>query len=148
MNAHELVTELGAKLGIVLDLAKTGTCRVHFDDDEVDFEQAGDSLYLMADIAPSSGREDAFARLLAANCLGRETGGACIGIDTVRDVFILHVVMRGDTVYEVFEAQLILFIKALRYWKEWLALPASASLSDTAAAGNTFSPYAAGMIRI
>lgn len=149
MNASELVTTLGAQLGVDLRLSESGTCRVLFDNESVDFEQTGDALYIMADIASASGREDAFPRLLAANCLGRETGGACIGVDTIHDVFTLHVVMYGDTPYEVFEAQLTLFIKALRYWKEWLALPASTSPADTAAAGSEFSPYATtGMIRV
>ena len=50
MNAAELVAGLGAKLGFSLKLSEAGTCRVHFDDDTVDFEQSGDSLYIMADM--------------------------------------------------------------------------------------------------
>lgn len=149
MNATELVAELGAKLGISLKLSEAGTCRVHFDDDEVDFEQSGDSLYIMADIASASGREDACGRLLAANCLGAESGGACIGLDAGRNVFTLHTVMRGDTPYDSFEAALTLFIKALRYWKEWLALPpASSSSAPAADAAGTAAPFTAGMLRI
>ena len=56
MNAAKLVTELGTKLGISLSLGDTGTCRVYFDD-VVDFEQFGDSLYIMAEIAPAYGRK-------------------------------------------------------------------------------------------
>ena len=48
MNAAELVAGLGAKLGVSLKLGEAGTCRVHFDDDTVDFEQSGDSLYILS----------------------------------------------------------------------------------------------------
>ena len=72
MNAAELVAGLGAKLGFSLKLSEAGTCRVHFDDDTVDFEQSGDSLYIMADMGSASGREEAYGRLLTANCLGAE----------------------------------------------------------------------------
>ena len=58
MRANELVVELGVKLGIPLRLSEAGTCRVTFDDDDVDFEQSGDALYIMAEIASAAGRED------------------------------------------------------------------------------------------
>lgn len=148
MNGSELVAELGAKLGVGLKLGETGTCRVDFDGDEVDFEQSGDSLYIMADLASASGRADACVRLLEANWLGRESGGACFGIDATRNMFTLHTVVPDETAYAAFEARLTLFIKALRYWKIWLALP-PASLnpaSDTAV--TMTSSLTAGMLRI
>lgn len=119
MNAAELVTELGTKLGISLSLGESGACRVYFDD-VVDFELSRDSLYIMAEIAPAYGREDAYARLLTANWLGAESDGACIGLDVNRDAFALYAVFHGDVPYENFEERLILFIRALRYWKDWL----------------------------
>ena len=118
MNARELVAELGVKLGISLELSEAGTCRVHFDNDDVDFEQAGNALYIMADLASAAGREDSYGRLLTANSLGAESGGACIGLDAGRDTFTMYKVLRGDLNYEGFEAELALFVKALRYWKE------------------------------
>ena len=145
MRTTELVAELGAKLGIELRLNDEGTCRVSFDNDDVDFELSGDSLYIMADIAPATGHEDACARLLKANWLGAESGGASIGLDAGRDVFALYAVERGDVAYEDFEARLVLFIKALRYWKEWLALQ-SASAPQAPAA--EFPIGMEGMIRI
>lgn len=119
MNAAKLVTEFGTKLGISLSLGESGTCRVYFDD-VVDFELSRDSLYIMAEIAPAYGREDAYARLLTANWLGAESDGACIGLDANRDAFALYAVFHGDVPYENFEERLILFIRALRYWKDWL----------------------------
>ena len=145
MNAAELVAGLGAKLGFSLKLSEAGTCRVHFDDDTVDFEQSGDSLYIMADMGSASGREEAYGRLLTANCLGAESGGACIGLDGVREIFTLHVILRGDIPYEFFEAELTRFLKALRYWKEWLALPVASD--SPAQEEDAVSSYAAGMIR-
>ena len=133
MRTTELVAELGAKLGIALRMSDEGTCRVSFDNDDVDFELSGDALYIMADIAPVSGREDACVRLLKANWLGAESGGASIGIDDKRDVFALYAVERGDVAYEDFEARLVLFLKALRYWKEWLSLQPAQAVQAPAA---------------
>ena len=125
MKAAELVSELGSALGITLSLGEDGTCRVFFDEDAVDFEKSGESLYVMADIASASGREDAFKRLLSANCLGSETGGATLSLDAAREVFMLHAMFQEDTPYPAFEERIAVFVKALRYWKEWLALPSA-----------------------
>ena len=150
MNARDLVAELGAKLGLNLQWSEAGTCRVLFDDDTVDFEQSGNALYVMADMASASGRENACGRLLAANCLGAESGGACIGLDVARNVYTLHTVMRDGMPYESFETELTLFLKALRYWKEWLALPPDSTSPAPAAdaEGTAASLLATGMLRI
>lgn len=50
----------------------------------------------------------------------RKADGACIGLDANRDAFALYAVFHGDVPYENFEERLILFIRALRYWKDWL----------------------------
>ena len=123
MNASELIAELGTQLGIALNLSDAGTCRVVFDEDTIDFEQSGEAFYIMADIASATDKKDACERLLAANYLGTETGGCCIGLDTARDMFTLHTILYGDMEYAFFEAALTRFVKSLRYWKEWLAQP-------------------------
>ena len=148
MNTRELVAELGAKLGMALQWSEAGTCRILFDDDAVDFEQSGNLLYVMADMASASGREDAYGRLLSANCLGAESGGACIGLDAARNVFTLHIVIRDDASYESFETELMLFLKALRYWKEWLALPPAPVSTAPTASVETAPLLASGMLRI
>ncbi|MGN1038596.1 MAG: type III secretion system chaperone [Mailhella sp.] len=125
MKASELVSELGAALGITLSLGEEGTCRVFFDEDAVDFEKSGESLYVMADLSSASGREDACKRLLSANCLGSETGSATLSLDAAREVFMLHTMFQEDTPYPAFEERISMFVKALRYWKEWLSLPPS-----------------------
>ncbi|MGN1149976.1 MAG: type III secretion system chaperone [Sutterella sp.] len=127
MQPEQLVAELGTTLGIDLKLSDQGTCRVVFDEDEVDFEVSGERLFVIADIASASGRADAYGRLLSADYLGNETGGAVISLDASRDVFVLHTVSEDGTSYPAFEAKLTLFVKALRYWKEWLAQPAGSA---------------------
>ena len=123
MNSEHLISELGRALGIELKLSEAGTCGVFFDDDEIIFESHDGQLYLIADLGPAEGREDAYGRLLAANCLGRETGQAVLGVDANRREFTLHRILGGDMGYPKFEKILTLFVQAVRYWKEWLALP-------------------------
>ena len=143
MLPEQLVAELATTLGIDLRLSDQGTCRVVFDEDEVDFEKSGNQLFVIADIASACARSDAYGRLLAANCLGNETGGAVISLDAAREVFVLHTVCEEGTSYSAFEAKLTLFVKALRYWKEWLSQPAGEILAPSSAAYDT-----AGMLAI
>ena len=123
MNAEQLIRELGRSLGIALELSNTGTCRAAFDGDVVDFEASGESLWVMADLGPALHREDASTSLLSANSLGLQTGGATIALDEERSMFTMHMELWSDMPYAVFEKRLAMFIKALRWWKEWLALP-------------------------
>jgi len=138
MNAQFLLDQLGAALGVRLALGDTGTCRVYFDQDLVDFEQTADALYIMADVGSAVDRKDAYGRLLAANCLGAESGGACLSLDAGRDTFMLHTVIREEISYPAFEKELTRFIQALRYWKEWLSLNPAAG--KPAARGNGTPP--------
>ncbi len=123
MNVELLISELGHALGIELKLSEAGTCGVFFDDDEVIFEQHDGQLYLIADLGSAVGRSDAYGRLLAANCLGQESGQATLGLDTGREEFTLHRILDGDMSYQEFEKILTVFVQALRYWKEWLINP-------------------------
>ncbi len=123
MEYSALIRELSSALGIDLQLSDKGTCGVFFDDDEVMFEINDGRLFIMADLGPSGGREDAAVRLLQAANLGLETGFSCIGIDAEREQFTLCRVLEGDLSYPDFERSLALFVTAMRFWKEWLALP-------------------------
>lgn len=98
-------------------------CGVFFDQDEVSFEVNYDRIFIIAELGSAIGREDAFNRLLSANYLGAQTGFAFIGIDSTRQTFTLNRILDGDLTYKEFEDSVTLFIKALRYWKEWLSLP-------------------------
>ncbi|MBR3881599.1 MAG: type III secretion system chaperone [Mailhella sp.] len=150
MNAEELIRELGRSLGIALELSPQGTCRVDLDGDMVDFEKSGEKLYVMADLGSSLNREDAHASLLTANCLGAQTGGATLGIDPGRAMFTLHLLV-NEVPYSVFEADLARFIRAMRWWKEWLALPPlpeGRKVPSTASAEMSFDPFAAHTLRV
>lgn len=130
MNSKLLIDELSRNLGIELKLSDAGTCAVFFDDDEIIFEAHEGLLYLIADLGPAEGREDAYGRLLAANCLGQESGMATLSVDTTRQEFTLHRILEGELLYPQFEKILTLFVKAVRYWKEWLAQPHVAQGAD------------------
>lgn len=123
MNAHELIKELGRSLGIELKLSLAGTCRASFDGDVVSFELEHDSLWIFAELGPALGRDDAVPVLLAANNFGLQTGGATIALDEERCEFTLHMELWSGMPYRAFEAKLIMFIKTLRWWKDWLDLP-------------------------
>ena len=135
MNGKALIGELGKALGFALEMSDQNTCGVFFDQDEVVFEQHEDLLYIMADLGSAAGRRDAHTRLLEANCLGAQSGQACLGLDSQREVFTLHRILVGELTYGEFEKILTLFIRAVRYWKEWLAQPASGQ-----AEGSSFVP--------
>lgn len=135
MEYSALIRELGTALGIGLELSEQGTCGVFFDDDEVMFETNDGRLFIMADLGSSLGREDAAVRLLQAANLGLETGFSCIGIDEGREQFTLCRVLEGDLAYPDFEKALSLFVKAMRFWKEWLALPPEDAAGSGPSAG-------------
>ena len=123
MNGKALIRDLGEALGFNLEMSEQNTCGVFFDEDEVVFEMHDNQLYIMADLGPAAGRKDAHTRLLEANCLGAQSGQACLGLDAQREVFTLHRILEGELTSAEFEKALTLFIRALRYWKEWLAQP-------------------------
>ena len=133
MNGKDMMQKLGEALGFTLEMSAQDTCAVIFDQDEVIFEQHEDQLYLIADLASSAGREDAYARLLEANCMGAQSGQACLGLDVQREVFTLHRILEGELPYEEFEKILTLFIRAVRYWKEWLSLPVPGQAAEASA---------------
>lgn len=133
MTAQELLQELGTTLGIKPEFGNAGTCRLLFDDNAVDFEAADETLFLIAEVGsvPAEGREAVYARLLAANLFGAQTGGATLGLDQDKECVILHRALPLPCDYPPFEAALEGFVKSLRYWKEWLALAASAPAAPT-----------------
>lgn len=145
MQFPALITELGQTLGMKLALPESGTCGVIFDEDEVSFELNDGRLFIMADIAPAEGHEADLPRLLRAANLGLETGYACIGIDDKSGQFTLCRILEGDWTYPDFEKALSVFVLAVRYWRDWLALPASG-----AAKSSEFEPFdlQAGALRI
>ena len=128
MTPEELIKELGRTLGAPMELSPVGTCRAAFDGDIIEFEKVDDDLWIMADLGSAENREDAVSSLLAGNRLGLQTGGATIALDEERAMFTMHMELWGEMPYLAFEARLTMFIKALRWWKEWLALPSLKSM--------------------
>lgn len=123
MTPEELIKELGRTLGAPMELSPVGTCRAAFDGDVIEFEKVDGDLWIMADLGCAQNREDAVSSLLAGNNLGLQTGGATIALDEARSMFTMHMELWGDMPYPAFEAKLVMFIKALRWWKDWLSLP-------------------------
>ena len=126
MNGKALIRELGKALGFDLEMSTQNTCGIFFDEEEITFEQHEGQLYIMADLGSSTGRTDAHTRMLEANCMGAQSGQACLGLDSQREVFTLHRILEGELTYEEFEKILALFIRAVRYWKTWLSQPVPA----------------------
>lgn len=121
MDAQELIAKLGETLGFSLSLSQENTCQVIFDADAIDFEATGKDLFIMAELGAEIDNSNVFKRLLQANHLGAETGGASIGLAV--NGFVLHRQLAMPMEYQDFENIVANFIQTTRYWKEWLALP-------------------------
>lgn len=128
MNAQELVRELGSVLGITLDMSTENTCQVIFFNDAVDFEVAegvsgtnDEALFIIANLGVAIEDADVLGRLLRANYLGGQTGGATISLSD--EGFVLHRELLMPMEYIDFEKVVEQFVESLRYWKEWIALP-------------------------
>lgn len=125
MTANELIKELGARTGISLALNENGLCSVNFDKDTVDFELSGNDLYLIAELGFVQAEDkDFYKQLLEANFLGTKTAGAALSLDPNKEnTVVLHKKLAMPMEYADFEKNLEFFIKAVRYWKEYIALP-------------------------
>lgn len=126
MTANELIKELGARVGISLALNENGLCSVIFDNDTVDFELSGNDLYLIAELGfvQAGADKDFYKQLLEANFLGTKTAGAVISLDPDREnTVMLHKKLATPMEYADFEHAVEFFVKAVRYWKEYIALP-------------------------
>lgn len=124
--AGELVKELGARLGISLALNENGLCSVNFDKDTVDFELSGNDLFLIAELGfvQAGADKEFYKQLLEANFLGTKTAGATISLDPDKEhTVMLHKKIVTPMEYTDFEKAVEFFVKAVRYWKEFIALP-------------------------
>lgn len=130
IHVTEIPNQLGGLLGISINPSESGACRVLFDADAVDFQTAGHTLFLIADLGSFKGCEEECAALLRANCCGAETLGAVIGLDADRQMLTLHMMLTGALEEEEFKALLAAFLKAVRYWKAWVAADPDAGDDD------------------
>lgn len=127
MTANELIKELGARTGISLALNENGLCSVNFDKDTVDFELSGNDLYLIAELGFVQAEDkDFYKQLLEANFLGTKTAGAALSLDPNKEnTVVLHKKLAMPMEYADFENAVEFFVKAVRYWKKFIALPRS-----------------------
>jgi hypothetical protein len=125
MDFPTLVSDLGRRLGLSLNLEENGSCGVTFGDDEIGMELVDGRLFLISHLASSLGHETDCARLLNAAHMGLESGFANFGIDEAAGEFTLTRTLEGSMSPEAFEKALVLFVRSVRYWKAWLTLPAS-----------------------
>ena len=121
VHVTEIPNQLGSWLDISVAQDENGACRVLFDDDAVDFQPAGRMLFLVSDLGSALDKEEENEALLRANCCGAETLGAVIGLDAERQMLTLHMMLTGSMEEEEFEELLEAFLKAVRYWKAWVA---------------------------
>ena len=123
MNCAELIHQLGQKLNISdLSLTEDNTCGILFDDDDVLIENSNNNIFIVSEIGrvEEDEKEKFFAVFMDANHLGHGTAFGSIGYDEQRDIFTLTRVLNDEIEFEKFEEQLVLFLKALRYWKRYI----------------------------
>lgn len=141
MNAPDLLAELGRSLGLPdLALSGLGTASLIIDGElTLNLEHEKDAgllvAYLSLGQAPAEGRDDCFARLLAANLFGHDSGGGHIGLDRASDEIVLSrsfVLEHTDAM--ALEAGLAALVDAARRRREDLATAGTASTSASPAA--------------
>ncbi len=118
-------------------MTEDNTCGVLFDGDDVLFECSNGNLFIVSEIGrvEEDENEKMFKIFMDANQLGHATAFGSIGYDEERDIFTMTRVLHEDMEYDKFEEQLVLFLKALRYWEKYLqvadAVETKAEGSDT-----------------
>jgi hypothetical protein len=123
MSFDNLIRQLGNTIQLDLKFSDNGTVSVFFDEDEVYFEKYEKQLYVFADLGVVKDNLSVLKRIATANYLGNETGQGVISINETENNFVLHRLIDGEISYPEFEKILTMFIKAVRYWKEWISLP-------------------------
>lgn len=122
MNADELINKLGDAIGIELSFNAEGTCSVIFDKDEVVFEKNENMIFIIGTVQTDLKKDlELYRTLLTSNYMGIHTGFCTLSIDDKRNELLLHRLIEENTGFDVFEKSLVLFIKALRYWKKWIS---------------------------
>ncbi|MFI3272802.1 MAG: type III secretion system chaperone [Pseudomonadota bacterium] len=147
MNAQGLMAELASVLDITLDFNDENLCRIVFLEDIVDFEANqgpdGDSLFIIANLGNFIDDKAVLDRLLRANYLGAQSGGATISLSD--EGFMMHRQLTMPMEYPDFEKALEHFVNSMRYWKEWIALPHEEA---TMISDSTLTTPMQGMLRI
>lgn len=130
MNAESLLSKLGNTLGIDLHFSEKKTCGVRFGQDEIFFEENNSNFYMIARLGPV--KEAAYRQILEGNYLSLETGFGAIGINSVKNDFVLHRVITQDMSYAAFEEALKIFVRSVRFWKGKLSLEVAQKVESNA----------------
>ena len=125
MKLEELMQELSARLGLgELDLDDDGGAEIIVGDEltvDIGRDEAHTGFCLSATVGrmPAEGREAVFGELLAANLLGRGTGGAALSVDSSLDEIVLcRNITHDELPFEVFEQELATFVEVLKLWHD------------------------------
>lgn len=120
-EADALVAALGHAIGIPsLALDDDGNCLLRFDGTVVMLESEPEAqrlvLHAAIGTAPAHGREAVFARLLEANLLWKDTGGATFAYDPRSGRVLLMQAVPGATAPAVFPDLVARFVDAAEAW--------------------------------
>ena len=123
MSPHNLVLELGQRLGITLALDSAGLARLMIDNSlPVDFEhdEVGDRLLVYATISTAPAAADRLAlltELLSANLFGADLGGCAPALDSVRDELLLWCAFTEQTGIDSAMAALENLVAQAEQWR-------------------------------
>lgn len=117
MDAASILSTFGQTYGVEMNLSESNVCSVSFDNDDIDFELAGDTLYIIAEVARQVDNKTALMELLSANLTPSKTAGAHFAFDKSYNAVLLIRSLQMPMEYNDFENIVVHFLKALRQWK-------------------------------
>ncbi|MEJ0035258.1 MAG: type III secretion system chaperone [Gammaproteobacteria bacterium] len=126
MTPHNLIEEIGRRLGTALTLDNAGLARIMVDDTlPVDFEldEANERLLVYGVIGlppPGRTRERFFEELLAANLFGAQTGTCSPAYDRERNEMLLWFSLGENTHIEEAAAALENLVEQALHWRKRL----------------------------
>ena len=153
MHIHDVLAELGHRMGLNVALDEQGVCRLVFDERfAVDIEASPDNdtvhLYSVLCPVPPENKGPFYERLLAANLFGGDTGGAWFALDGVHGEVVLNRTLKmTDTDYQDFADLLEAFVDHLESWSDKLAGSELNESTDAPAVDRAASDAMSGFIR-
>jgi len=122
MTIDTILAEFGTRTGMgALRLGPQGTCRLIFDGEYiVDIEAPAGAVHLSCTVGPADADlGPAFVRrMLGANFMGRETGGAALALDEVAsEVVMCRSLPTAGLTAQDFETAVEAFVAAVQVWR-------------------------------
>jgi hypothetical protein len=138
MNASDLLTDFSQRMGLPpITFSNDGTARILVDDSlPIDWQhdEARRQLHLMVSFGPppeGAERETFLLRVLAANLLGRETGGAVFSFDPgAGDIVLTRTLDLDATDSIALEEALNALLRAVETLREAFATAPDAAVTD------------------